>query len=130
VIKLQCACGHLLELPANLAGKQVRCKRCNKVLKVPGAEPGKLSASGSKPRLAEPGLLVQGSRPCPGCQTMYAPSIVVCVTCGLNVESGAMLYASLEDSPSAVAEALQKLPPPTLWQRVKRALGLGEKKRS
>ena len=134
MIKLQCACGHTLELPANLAGKQVRCKRCNKVLKVPeGAspEPGKLVASGTKPRVESP-LLVQGSRRCPGCAAMYPPAIVVCVACGLNVDNGAMLYASLEET-KASAVAPPRAPAgagsgPSLWQRIKRAVGLGGKR--
>lgn len=128
-IKLQCVCGHTLDLPASLAGKQIRCKRCNKVLKVPAAQaqPGQvdLTASG-RARIAQE-LTVQGSRPCPGCGQLYPPSVVICVGCGLNVDSGAMLYASLDDqSGDAVQpEDRRSAAPVGLWGRILRALGLG-----
>ena len=126
MIKLQCVCGHLLSLPDDLAGKQVRCKRCNKVLKVrPPSEEGPVSASGRRKADA---FTVQGTRPCPGCAKPYPPAIVVCTDCGLNIDSGAMLYASLDSSGEAVAKPEdRRAPPPGLWQRLLRSLGLGQK---
>jgi hypothetical protein len=127
VIKLQCVCGHLLTLPDELAGKQVRCKRCNKVLKVRAAsDEGAVTASGR--RKVDSALTVQGTRPCPGCAKPYPPAIVVCTDCGLNIDSGAMLYASLDAdaAPSAGPEAVTRKPA-GLWQRVLRGLGFGRK---
>lgn len=127
MIKLQCVCGHLLSLPDDLAGKQVRCKRCNKVLKVPAtraSDEGAVSASGK--RKVDAALTVQGTRPCPGCAKPYPPAIVVCTECGLNIDSGAMLYASLDaDGGSAPEAAPGKAP--GLWQRLLRGLGFGRK---
>lgn len=136
-IKLQCPCGQTLQLPDTLVGKQVRCKRCNKVLTVRQSTVDardQLSASqrlrlGQQSQLDE-ALVVQGSRPCPGCGTRYPPSVVVCVGCGLNVDSGAMLYASLDDTsgsagkPAAQAEG----PPPSFWSRLLGKLGLGSRR--
>ena len=97
MIKLQCACRHVLNLPDKLAGQKIRCKRCQKVLSVP--------RSGSRVESTAPAetdstseLLVAGSRSCPGCGRTYPPSIIVCTGCGLNLDTGAMLYASLEES--------------------------------
>ena len=135
MIKLQCVCGHLLSLPDSLDGKQVRCKRCNKVLKVRAGgssahQTPDLTAS-QRLRL-EKEFVVQGSRPCPGCGKTYPPTIVVCVACGLNVDSGAMLYASLEEAPDGAGagpRADDRPAPPrgSLLQRVLRSLGLGRK---
>ncbi len=127
----------MLSLPDSLDGKQVRCKRCNKVLKVRAAS----GSGGASPSLSESQRVrlekeftVQGTRPCPGCGKTYPPAIVVCVDCGLNVDSGAMLYASLEEqstgapSPGGAApddrKSAQKA---SVWQRLLRALGLGRK---
>lgn len=133
MIKLQCPCGSVLDLPDGLAGKQVRCKRCNKVLTVrQGAPSGGDARAGltesQKVRLDRE-LTVQGSRPCPGCGTLYPPAVVVCVGCGLNVDSGAMLYASLDDGSGAPGAPGGAAPPPaaakpSLWRRVLTALGL------
>ncbi|MBX3470221.1 MAG: hypothetical protein KF878_25390 [Planctomycetes bacterium] len=130
MIKLQCPCGHLLNLPESLAGKQVRCKRCNKVLKVRGGSVADGQALTESQRLrVEQEFVVQGSRPCPGCGKMHPPAIVVCVACGLNIDSGAMLYASLDEQQAAAGGAPEdrRAPPGSLWQRVLRSLGLGRK---
>ncbi|MCO5168604.1 MAG: hypothetical protein M9894_19870 [Planctomycetes bacterium] len=134
MIKLQCPCGHLLNLPDTLDGKQVRCKRCNKVLKVragAGSSSEAQQLTESQRLRLEKEFVVQGSRPCPGCGKMYPPTIVVCVACGLNVDSGAMLYASLEEQQAAAASGAPEDRRPaaagSLWQRVLRSLGLGRK---
>jgi hypothetical protein len=140
-IKLQCPCGQTLQLPDTLVGKQVRCKRCNKVLTVrqstvdardalSESQRGRLAARDSgRMQQLDKALTVQGSRPCPGCGALYAPAVVVCVGCGLNVDSGAMLYASLDDtSGSPAAKAAEQGPPPSLWSRLLGKLGLGSRR--
>ncbi len=102
MIKLQCRCGHTLNLPDHLAGQSIRCKRCEKVMTVPrarapAAPPGGAQAPGAVTG-QDPSLLIAGSRPCPGCGQVYPPTVAVCVKCGVNVVSGAMLYVSLEDA--------------------------------
>ena len=132
MIKLQCTCGTTLNLPDSLVGKQVRCKRCNKVLTIRGSSPdAAVDLSASQRRKLDAELTVQGSRPCPGCGALYPPSVVICVACGLNVDSGAMLYASLDDTKANPFAATGGAPPPgagkpSLWQRLKRALGLSK----
>lgn len=135
MIKLQCTCGNVLNLPDSLVGKQVRCKRCNKVLTVRGGSSADAGAgvdlSASQRRRVDDELMVQGSRPCPGCGVLYPPAVVICVACGLNVDSGAMLYASLDDTKANPFAATGGPPAPgagrpSLWQRLKRALGLSK----
>jgi hypothetical protein len=131
VIKLQCTCGQTLNLPDSVVGKQVRCKRCNKVLTIRGSSPdAAVDLSASQRRRLDAELTVQGSRACPGCGVLYPPAVVICVACGLNVDSGAMLYASLDDTKAnPFAEGAQPAPgagKPSVWQRLKRALGLGK----
>jgi len=123
VIRLQCVCGHELRLPDHLAGQQIRCKTCGKIMRVPAET---ASGSGRVQRAAgvtdlDPSLRIAGSRPCPGCGAVYPPGVVVCVQCGLNVDSGAMLYVSAEDQavPPALrgeeAAAPPPPPPPRGW---------------
>lgn len=125
-------CGHLLSLPDSLDGKQVRCKRCNKVLKVRAASGAGPLTESQRVRIDKE-FTVQGTRPCPGCGKTYPPAIVVCVDCGLNVDSGAMLYASLEEQSSGAKpdekapEDRGAAPAGSAWQRLLRALGLGRK---
>ena len=79
--------------------------------------------------------MVAGSRACPGCGKFYPPSTVVCVDCGINVDSGAMLYASLEDQPapgemrapreSELGEVEEDEAPPGFFKRLLKKLGLG-----
>jgi hypothetical protein len=131
VIKLQCVCGNVLSLPEQLDGKQVRCKRCNKVLKVHAQAKASENLTDSQRRRLDADLVVQGSRPCPGCGRTYPPSTVICIDCGLNVDSGAMLYASLESSGEDKTKPEERRPPQkatgSLWQRLLRSLGLGRK---
>jgi hypothetical protein len=113
-----------LELPDQLAGKQVRCKRCQKVLKVPQRGTRKFASRAAEEDSTSE-LLVAGSRICPGCQETYPPSIVVCTACGLNLDTGAMLYASLEEQRSPFAEPEGEAQAKGSWlQRLLGKLGL------
>ena len=72
----------MLSLPDSLDGKQVRCKRCNKVLNVRAAGSGSAvnpALSESQRTRLDKELTVKGTRPCPGCGKTYPPAIVVCV---------------------------------------------------
>ncbi|RMG17569.1 MAG: hypothetical protein D6731_03900 [Planctomycetota bacterium] len=111
MIRLQCVCRATLDLPDELAGEKVRCKRCQKVLKVP--RPG-TRVFGGRPAqgVDDSELLVAGSRACPGCGTVYPPAIVVCTGCGLNLETGAMLYASLDPAEGGSAAPTPREEPP------------------
>lgn len=129
MIKLQCACGHTLQLPERLVGQKIRCKQCGKVMRVPGAGGAPAGPAAPQEPVDDSRLLVQGSRACPGCGRAYPPTAVICVDCGLNIDTGAMLYASLEEGPGRPPLAQgggQPAPAPaSLWRRILGRLGLG-----
>ncbi len=99
MIKLQCTCRRMLKLPDDLAGQKIRCKHCQKVLSVPRSGSRRFVQHAAEEDDSSE-LLVAGSRVCPGCGQTYPPTIVVCTACGLNLDTGATLYASLEDQQS------------------------------
>ena len=131
MIKLQCVCKHVLKLPDKLAGAKVRCKHCEKILKVPQTP----SPTGKYERVdTNAELLVVGSRPCPGCGQPYPRTVVVCVTCGLNVDTGAQLYVSLDQTPQprfgpdgALLASTEEEAKPGFFARLLRKLGMGSK---
>jgi hypothetical protein len=119
----------MLKLPDKLAGQKIRCKRCQKVLSVP-AVGSRISSTLPAIEGDTSELLVAGSRACPGCAAVYAPSIVVCTGCGLNLDTGAMLYASLEDSvnPEEMAKLRgESTEPEGFFAKLLAKLGLGKK---
>ena len=65
-------------------------------------------------------VLVQGSRHCPGCGKIYPPTISVCTACGVNVDTGAQLYVSLEE-PQGGGDGDSK---PGLFAKLLKMLGL------
>lgn len=127
MIKLQCTCRRMLKLPDELGGQKIRCKHCQKVLKVP--------ETGTRVFSDEPAeeddtseLLVAGSRVCPGCGQTFPPTIVVCTSCGLNLDTGAMLYASLEEQRAPQMSQPSEAEPEQGWfGRMLSRLGLGKR---
>jgi hypothetical protein len=120
----------VLNLPDKLAGQKIRCKRCQKVLTVPQAG-SRVQSSRPATEDSTSELLVAGSRSCPGCAKTYAPAIVVCTRCGLNLDTGAMLYASLEESinPEALEAARRdsEAKEPGFFAKLLARLGFGKK---
>ena len=132
VIKLECKCSYTLTLPDRLAGQKIRCKRCAKVLTVPQPRmqiPATNEDSFAGAMVSDEALRVRGMRACPGCKKPYPPSVQICVGCGLNIDSGAMLYASIEeDTVSPVYEAEKnKQAEAGFFARLLSKLGLGGK---
>jgi hypothetical protein len=122
VINLLCTCQKQLEVPDHLANQKIKCKHCGKILKVPA--PQRHISDEQKIDTSSP-FYIKGSRQCQSCGKSYPPADKVCVKCGIDLDSGATLYASLD--PEAAA------PPPTkqdvgLVARLLGALGLGKKK--
>jgi hypothetical protein len=104
VIKLQCPCSKQLEVPETLANQKIKCKGCGKILKVP--PPPKL-VEAKKVDESDP-FLVKGFRACPGCAKNYPKDVKVCVDCGMDIDSGSMLYASLDGTVESAAPAAPK----------------------
>ncbi|TET37793.1 MAG: MBL fold metallo-hydrolase [Planctomycetota bacterium] len=47
-IKVKCTCGAVFSIPESMAGKKGKCKKCNKIISIPGAEPEKAPAASPK----------------------------------------------------------------------------------
>lgn len=104
-IKFKCTCGHVLSVPDKFAGKNGKCPKCQKVLKVPtpaakaGASPPQSAAKPAPAKAAQPASqldslfddvgLVQKSGPiCPKCAADIKPGTKICTNCGTNLETG------------------------------------------
>lgn len=101
-MKLQCVCGKVLNVPDSMAGERIRCKECGKVMTV------RPSTSDSAP--AQPGagpLAVKGHRRCSGCGRSYPERDKICTVCGINLDTGAALYVSLDNSGESSREPAQ-----------------------
>ncbi len=97
MIKLLCKCGKELELPDELAGRKIKCKHCDKVLKVP---PRKelIQEVGELRYGPESKFYIKDMHSCPGCGRGYPKTLLICVPCGLNIRTGAILYSSADNS--------------------------------
>jgi hypothetical protein len=114
-IRVQCTCGAAFAAKDELAGRAVKCPKCQQPLKIPAAgapaaaaAPRQMSAplpsqsasalhdSGQRPRgpsdsaFDEIGLQTQqaGTAPCPGCAAPMPVNAVVCIKCGYNKKIG------------------------------------------
>lgn len=108
-IKFKCGkCQQVLTVPDNLAGKQGKCPKCQHSLKVP--LPSTAAATSATARAAAPAVaakpaaatvdprmndllnevgVVQRLGPvCPGCNSDLKPGVVICTSCGLNLQTG------------------------------------------
>ncbi len=119
-LRVTCQCGQSLNVPDNLAGKVVKCPKCQKGVKVPGQATG--GTSGSPPKLAESaakkatvsakpvrppaasppldalaglfdsaGLTERKGTFCPSCDKSLPPGTAICVNCGFHLEQGAKI---------------------------------------
>ncbi len=95
-IQFACKCGRSLSVPDKLAGKAVKCPQCKQPLRVPQVQQAAAGVasqpSGLEDLLDEVGLTVaedgyEGQH-CPGCNAPIADNAVICVECGLNLETG------------------------------------------
>lgn len=98
-IQVSCKCGQTFAAKDNLAGKVVKCPKCAQPLRIPNPR-AKAPAAATAPASAtladlldEAGLKeahhdeYQG-RHCPTCNAPLAHNAILCVECGLNLESG------------------------------------------
>ncbi|TVS09120.1 MAG: hypothetical protein EA424_27785 [Planctomycetaceae bacterium] len=104
-IKVACKCGQKFAAKDELAGKVVKCPKCEKPLKVPAATkkaaPVAAPAPGSgslADLLDEAGLTAKHDdyqgRHCPSCNSPLAENALLCVGCGLNLETGRFIRGS------------------------------------
>src|SRR5262245_22757050 len=107
-IKVTCQCGQSFNAKDELAGKAVKCPKCQQPLRIPAASAAAkptakspAAAAKSPPAAAsdafsggslfdEVGLKqhATGTTPCPGCGKPLAQNVVVCIECGYNTKLG------------------------------------------
>jgi hypothetical protein len=108
-LRVSCQCGVALNLPETMAGKGVKCPKCQRVIAVPAATstasakatPAKAPAS--KPTqtpkapasedamsklLDSAGLKKREGTFCPSCDRSLPPGTAICVGCGFNLQEG------------------------------------------
>jgi hypothetical protein len=110
-IKVQCACGAAFAAKDELAGRTVKCPKCQQPLAIPAA-PAAAAARPAQPAaprqvgaplpsqaaapppggdlFAEAGLhaMQAGMVPCPGCTNPMPAQAIVCIKCGYNKKIG------------------------------------------
>jgi hypothetical protein len=112
-VRVACSCGQALNVPDHLAGKVVKCPKCQKGIRVPGeAKPAPAKAAGpaaktpaAKTPAAKPaaspggndalaglfdaaGLTQRQGTFCPACDKPLTPGTAICVNCGFHLEQG------------------------------------------
>jgi hypothetical protein len=134
-ISVACSCGQKITAKNELAGKTVKCPKCNQPLKIPAAKseatpvvknpetasksapPKKWGADAAKSShildlLDEAGVREKRTGPvCPECRADMDPAAVICVNCGFHLGIGRRLetmgeYDGDEDSHLSESEKL------------------------
>lgn len=91
MIEVHCRCGKGFRVPEAKAGARGKCPGCGQPLVVPGT-------ADRKPPAPAP-----ATSPCPVCRSTYAPGIVICLTCGIDLRTGRPLPPP-EDDDIPIAE--------------------------
>ncbi|MDA1052558.1 MAG: zinc ribbon domain-containing protein [Planctomycetota bacterium] len=89
-IKVACQCGASFAAKDELAGKAVRCPKCKQPLKipVPAAAPAQAPPGGLDDLFDEVGIAAKKGPSCPKCHAELKPNAIMCVACGVDLQSG------------------------------------------
>ena len=105
-IAVSCQCGKKIAAPAKFAGKSVKCPQCSQPLKIPLPEQ---DDNGIGDLLDDVGVRQsQTGVRCPQCGADMKADAVLCIECGMNVETGKRLKQNIdirESGPLGVAKA-------------------------
>lgn len=128
-IATRCKCGFSFSAKDALAGKRVKCPRCQNVLQVPDKSVVGAAAAGPQVNkklldlLDDAGVKSTPKGPiCAACGAEMDPSAVICIECGYNVATGQYLEtytddeladqldnADLSDAEKAIAKAEREI---------------------
>ncbi len=124
-IKVACRCGQSFAAKDELAGKTVKCPKCQAALVIPSAAPITVANSALNDLLEEEGFSAHSGVRCPKCNEPIPVSGMVCIACGHNIQTGMSVAPGLrQKSKNAghgeatelilqrAAEELRKSPPP------------------
>ena len=93
-IKVTCQCGGSFAAKDELAGKAVRCPKCKQPLTVPAIAavsaqtPARAPASAMDDLFDEVGIAAKQGPSCPKCHAELKPNAIMCVACGLELQTG------------------------------------------
>jgi hypothetical protein len=105
-IKSSCKCGFSFNAKDALAGKRVKCPRCQAVVQVPSSTSPVAAAAGGTPQinkklldlLDDAGVRSTPKGPiCAACGEEMSPTAVICINCGYNVSTGQYLETYTDD---------------------------------
>lgn len=131
-ISVQCQCGQTMQAPDSMAGKRGKCPKCNQQFVVPGGQ-----VAGAKPAtkqkavrakaptatatktaseadsmaslLDEVGMQKARTRHnCPECRADIDEDAVICIHCGMNLETGVPVKQKLHGSVGGGKKAADK----------------------
>jgi len=104
-IKVTCTCGAAFAAKDELAGKTVKCPKCQQPLTIPGGAAAQKAAPVQRPATAAPQPAADSSAPnifdeagikakqhtgivCPSCYHPMKQGTIICVHCGYNMQLG------------------------------------------
>ncbi|MEI6525580.1 MAG: hypothetical protein WCP62_06085 [Planctomycetota bacterium] len=107
-LRVNCQCGVALNVPDTMAGKGVKCPKCQSVIAVaPSSNAAAAATAPAKPAAAKPtatasqdamsklldsaGLKKREGVFCPSCDRSIPPGAAICVGCGYNLEAGSKI---------------------------------------
>jgi hypothetical protein len=96
VSEVECTgCGQSLKVAAGMPGESVRCPNCREPVTVPSEERPrvKLKGEGVPPPLPVAAAAGAGAAECPSCHAPVMAEAVICVQCGLNLQTGKKMTA-------------------------------------
>jgi hypothetical protein len=107
-IKSSCKCGFSFNAKDSLAGKNVKCPRCQEVVKVKNGAAPVAAAAGTATRqvnkklldlLDDAGVRATPKGPvCAACGDEMNPTAIICIGCGYNVATGQYLETYTDDN--------------------------------
>ncbi len=89
-ISVTCRCQAKFAAPDKLAGKRVKCPKCQQALLIPGQRLPSEAAAARKPASATPvptsseNTPAADAPPCPACKQPFPPEKVVCTNCAYS----------------------------------------------
>lgn len=100
-IKVQCnSCNASFKAKDELAGRRVKCPQCKNPITIPMPQPVASMSSGYNPLLDllddEDVKSVARGPVCNNCGSEITPGSVICIDCGMNLETGDQLETEIE----------------------------------
>ena len=104
-ITVSCQCGKSFQAKDELAGRRVKCPSCGSGIQIPSPTP----QGGLTDLLAEEGMGAPVGRTCPSCHAKIDDNAVLCISCGLNLETGQQLRTATASGLGAGATETDKM---------------------